>query len=103
MANYYLSPIAQQDLESIVRYLVDHNQQSAESFVNRTIDIFNNLAEHPYLGHVRDDLTDKPVRFLTIKWRYLVVYKPTQPLEIVRVLNGYQDIAQLIGTNEEDG
>lgn len=102
MADYYLSEIAQQDIETIVRYLIDRNYQSAQSFVNRTNEIFMHLAKHPHLGHRRDDLTDQPVRFLTIKWRFLVVYKPSQPVEIVRVLSGYQDIVQLIDASEEN-
>jgi len=55
------------------------------------------LSDYPDLGHLRGDLTDKPVKFWTFKWHYLIVYKPTSPLEIVRVLSGFRDIISLIG------
>jgi plasmid stabilization system protein ParE len=49
----------------------------------------------PGLGHERPDLTNQPVRFFPI-YSYLVIYRPeTKPLEIVRVLSGYRDLASL--------
>jgi len=53
------------------------------------------LAENPMMGHVRD-LTNKPVRFWPFKWHYLVIYKDCDPIEIVRVLSGYRDIASVL-------
>jgi plasmid stabilization system protein ParE len=54
------------------------------------------LADYPDIGHLRDNLTDKPVKFWTFKWHYLIIYKPISPVEVVRVLSGYRDIANLI-------
>lgn len=48
------------------------------------------------LGHTREDLTNKPVRFFTFKWHYLIVYKPSKPIEVVRVLSGYRDIFNIL-------
>jgi len=53
-------------------------------------------AENPEMGHLREDLTDKPVKFWTFKWRYLIIYKRLPQPEIVRVLSGYRDIINLI-------
>ena len=55
------------------------------------------LAEFPELGHLREDLTDKPVKFWPFKWHYLIIYKPSSPIEIVRVLSGFRDIINLMG------
>lgn len=54
------------------------------------------LARNPDLGHIRKDLTSKPVRFWPI-YSYLIIYDPAaRPLEIVRVLSGYRDLAKLL-------
>ena len=48
------------------------------------------------MGHRREDLTDKPVRFFPV-YSFLIIYHPaTTPLEIVRVLGGAQDIAAML-------
>lgn len=53
------------------------------------------LVDHPGLGHVRDDLADETLRVWPVH-SYLVIYRPeTTPLQIVRVLSGYRDIAAL--------
>ena len=56
----------------------------------------DNLVQNPMLGHTREDLTSKPVRFLTFKWHYLIIYKPSKPIEVVRILSGYRDIANIL-------
>jgi antitoxin ParD1/3/4/toxin ParE1/3/4 len=54
------------------------------------------LAEHPGIGHRREDLTDKPVRFFPI-YSFLIIYDPAStPLDIVRVLRVAQDITAIL-------
>lgn len=53
------------------------------------------LAQHPGLGHVRDDLADESLKVRPVH-SYLVIYRPdSSPLQVVRVLSGYRDIAAL--------
>lgn len=65
-------------------------------FLDSLYEAMNNLSVNPSLGHRREDLTDKPVRFWTFKWHYLMIYKSASPIEIVRVLSGYRDITRLL-------
>lgn len=52
------------------------------------------LAEHPGLGHLREDLADEALRVWTVH-SYLVIDRPdTQPLQVARVLSGSRDIAE---------
>ena len=54
------------------------------------------LARNPKLGHLRGDLTSTPVRFWPV-YSYLIIYDPaTRPLEVVRILSGYRDVAALL-------
>ena len=54
------------------------------------------LAEMPAIGHTREDLTDKPVRFWPVG-RYLIIYRPERrPIEIVRLVSAYRDVTALL-------
>ncbi len=96
-SKYYLSPIAEQDIEEVITYLAKENPAAAHVFLDSLYGAMESLADNPHLGHFREDLTDKPVKFWPFKWHYLIIYKPVSPLEIVRVLSGYRDLVHLIG------
>lgn len=93
----FFSPAAEQDVDEIVTYIANENPQAAHSFLDALFEAINNLSDHPDMGHVRDDLTDRNVRFLSFKWHYIIIYRTTSTVEIVRVLSGYRDIANLLG------
>ena len=93
----FLSPAAENDIDEVITYLAQENPKLAQKFLDTLHDTLEKLCDHPGLGHLREDLTDKPVKFLTFKWHYLIVYKPTSPIEVVRVLSGFRDIISLIG------
>lgn len=95
-ADYYLSRAAEQDIDEIITYLAKESPKTALKFLDAIYDSMGKLAENPDLGHLREDLTQQPVRFWTFKWHYLVIYKPIKPVEIVRVLSGHRDIFCLI-------
>ena len=71
---YYLSLTAEQDIEEVITYLAEENVNAAYEFVDSLYDAFEKLTDNPKLGHSREDLTNKPVRFWTFKWHYLIVY-----------------------------
>lgn len=96
MKNYLLSITAEKDLDDIVTYIAQDNPSAAVQLLEDIFRAMDMLAEHPSAGHMRNDFTDKPVRFWTVKYHYLIVYKDTNPIEIVRVLSGYRDIANLL-------
>lgn len=93
---YLISQIAEQDIEDIITYIAEENPKSAHEFIDALYDSFDHLVENPELGHLREDLTDRPVRFWPFKWHYTIIYKPIDPIEIVRVLSGFQDIVKFI-------
>ena len=94
--SYFVSPIAEQDIDEAITYLAKENPKAAYDFVDALYDSFEKLSDNPMLGHSREDLTKHPVRFWTFKWHYLVIYKPEKPIEIVRVLSGYRDITNTL-------
>lgn len=57
------------------------------------------LAQMPEVGHLRQDLSEEPLRFWMI-YSYLIIYRPeTRPLQILRVLHASRDVRRLL---EED-
>lgn len=57
MSSYILSNIAESDIEEITAYISINNVNSAIDFVDSLYSKFSLLADNPYMGHVRHDLT----------------------------------------------
>ncbi len=94
--NYVLTPLAQSDLENIRLYISQDNPAAAKRLIKDIASAIASLAENPDIGHTREDLTDKPVKFLSVK-HYMIIYRPDKtPLQILRVLSGYRDITSIL-------
>ena len=88
---YSLSDTAQLDYEEILEYIGNDNPFAARKVSTQFKTAFDQLADHPYMGHKREDLTLKPLRFWPVG-NYLVIYDPNaSPLQIIRILSGYRD------------
>lgn len=96
MRSYFLSKLAENDIDDIVSYIAKENKKAAFALLDVLFQAMDNLSDNPMMGHKREDLTAKPVRFWPVKWHYLIVYTASSPIEIVRVLSGYRDIATLL-------
>jgi antitoxin ParD1/3/4/toxin ParE1/3/4 len=97
MSGFVLTPEAEADLQDIWSYIAPDNLDAADKLETdiKTACIW--LAAKPERGHFRRDLTGKPVRFWTVRKRYLVVYDPvTKPLQIIRILHGARDTENLL-------
>jgi len=88
---YELFPRAKADMEEIWLYIAQDNPSEANKTEEKFYAAFDKLADHPYMGHKREDLTLKPLRFWPVG-NYLVIYDPNaSPLQIIRILSGYRD------------
>ena len=80
MAEYLYSPEARLDLLEIWEFIARDDVDAADRVEREIEQTLSMLARNPYLGHLRRDLTSKPVRFWPI-YSYLIIYDPaTQPL-----------------------
>lgn len=96
MAEFFYSPEARRDLFEIWEFIAQDNLDQADQVEWEIEQAIKRLAENPNLGHSRRDLTSKAVRFWRV-YSYLIVFDPdTHPLEVVRILSGYRDVAALI-------
>jgi antitoxin ParD1/3/4/toxin ParE1/3/4 len=99
MSGYILTPIAQEDLTDIRDfYLEEAGRRVARQMLVEFVEAFRFLARTPGAGHEREDLAeDRPILFWPMR-DYLVLYRPgTNPLQIVTILRGSQDIPGIIG------
>jgi antitoxin ParD1/3/4/toxin ParE1/3/4 len=54
------------------------------------------------VGHVREDLTDEPVKFWPVN-SYLIVYDPTaRPVEIARVIHGHREVSAILSQDDDE-
>ena len=96
MTPYILAPEALQDLQELWDYIATENLDAADRVIDTLFAAFERLAAMPGLGHRREDLTDRPLRFWTVD-AYLVIYRAEQtPIEIVAVTRGGRDIQRLL-------
>jgi plasmid stabilization system protein ParE len=96
MARYVLSPRAHEDLRELRDYIAQDNPTAARRVLNELREAMRRLAQMPELGHVREDLADETLRFWPVR-SYLIIYRPdAKPIQVVRVLSGYRDIAELL-------
>ena len=95
-AGYRLTPSAQGDVEKITDFIAEDSVEAALRVHDALEEAFRHLAEMPAMGHTREDLTDRPVKFWSV-YSYLVVYDPaSSPLTVIAVLHGARDVEALL-------
>lgn len=95
MRRFEVSRRALRDLKDIWEFISEDSFDAADSLVENFYRAFSEVAQMPGMGHKREDLTHWDVLF----WRvhsYLVVYRDTRPLRIVRVVHGKRDVRTLL-------
>ncbi len=96
MKRYQLTPAAEADLGDILEYIRSDSPNAARRVLARIREAMRRLAEFPRIGHVREDLADKSLRFWPV-YSYLIVYRPeSRPLQIIRVLHGARDVRRIL-------
>jgi plasmid stabilization system protein ParE len=93
---YRLTPEAQANVDKIGAFIASDNVEAALRVLDAFDEAFTLLVARPEIGHKREDLTDRPVKFWSV-YSYLIVYDPASaPLTIVAVLHGAQDVERLL-------
>lgn len=93
-------PAALNDLVDLAIYIADDSPTAAERFLLNAEATFRDLAEHPGLGHRRDDL-DPPFNELGCRAvrgfrNHLAFYRSSpEVIVIVRVVHGMRDLRSI--------
>lgn len=87
---------AHADVDEIWLYIAEDSVRAADKVTDAISNVFSQLADYPNIGHVREDLTDEPYRFISV-YDYLIVYDPTKsPVVVLRVLHGRRDVKSIL-------
>jgi plasmid stabilization system protein ParE len=96
MALYQVSAEAQNDLFEIWCGIATDSVDLANRIEGEFYALFESLGTMPHQGHVRKDLTKRPVLFFPMH-SFLVVYQPdTDPVHIMAVLRGRRDLRRIL-------
>ena len=99
MDQYELSEQAQTALEGIVVHTIrEFGRKQAVRVAEGVFKAAERLAAMPGTGHRREDVTEEPVLFWTIReFGITLIYDPeAHPLLIVQVVGPGQDVAELL-------
>jgi plasmid stabilization system protein ParE len=91
-----LTPEAVADLREIWQFISQDSVDAADRVLDDFYESFARLAATPGMGHKREDLTRRDVRFWPI-YSYLVIYQlSSRPLLVIAVLHGNRDVKRLL-------
>jgi toxin ParE1/3/4 len=94
MKSFHLSTEANLDIEEITNYIFDLNPVAAHRFLDDLDEVFDLLADFPFIGRLRPDL-GADVRSYPVG-SYLVFYVPAADcIEIARVIYGGRDLPKI--------
>jgi toxin ParE1/3/4 len=83
------------DLHEISEFISAESFDAADRVLDDLERAFNRLAATPGMGHRRDDITKHDVLFWPVH-SYLVIYRNSTPLQIVRVIHAKRDVKKLL-------
>lgn len=96
MSSLSLSPAAQQDLFDIWEHIAGDNLDAADRMMVLFQEAMVTLAGMPGMGHKHRELAQELLCVWPVK-SYLIIYRPdSSPLQIVRVVSGYRDLAAML-------
>jgi plasmid stabilization system protein ParE len=96
MTLYEVSAEAQDDLFGIWSHIAEDSVELANRIDSEFHALFASLGRMPGQGHIRKDLTTRPVRFFPL-YSYLVIYQPdVKPTRIMAVLRGKRNVKRIL-------
>jgi plasmid stabilization system protein ParE len=103
MTPFSFHPEALGDLDEIWEYIAGDNLDAADRVIDEIEETIQILSGHPEMGHVRHDLTSRPIRFHPVR-DLLIAYAPEEkPILVLAVLHGHRNpriIAALLRARE---
>ena len=93
---FRFSPEAEAQLAEIIDYIAADSEGAARRVLNSIHEALDRLADMPGMGHAREDLTERPLKFWGVH-SYLIVYDPaSSPLSVIAILRGARDVEQVL-------
>lgn len=96
MSAYVLTKPAAQDIDDILDYISSQSPQTALLVARRFERTFEKIADLPAIGHTRKELRDDSLRVVTCSGYLIIFDSVRQPLHILRVIRGRQNLRRAI-------
>lgn len=97
--NFILAPSSTRDLDRLSEYFLENNVEAGERLFKTLNQKFYNLTQFPNIGKPYPHL-DSNIRGLLVE-KYIIFYRVTEiQVEIVRIVDGRQDLTKLFMTEE---
>ena len=88
---FELHPGAAQDIAEIWEFVAEDSPLAAKRVCGEILDAIRRLVPFPNQGHMRTDLTTRPLRFQIVR-DYLIAYAPdVKPIVVIAVLHGQRN------------
>jgi antitoxin ParD1/3/4 len=88
MSGFVFHPDAFADLEEIWDFIAEDSLDAADRVLAEIYEAIGSLVPFPQVGHIRSDLTSRPVRFHPVR-DFLVAYAfEEKPLIILAIVHG---------------
>ena len=85
---FKLHPGAAQDIIDIGEYIAEDSLLAAQRVREEILEAIRVLVPFPHQGHLRTELTSRPLRFQVVR-EFLIAYAPEEkPIVVVAVLHG---------------
>jgi len=91
-SSFVLRRKAEEDLSAIIYYIAQDNPKAAIELYETFVTQFKCLAQFPKSGRLRTEFN--PVVRSIVAGRYIVFFRETSPVEIVRVLHGARSFSE---------
>jgi plasmid stabilization system protein ParE len=94
---FRLSERASEDIDNIWTNVFEQSLSLsvADKVIDAIYDGIEFLGENPEVGHYREDLHPKPMKFMSV-FSYLIIYRVADLVEIARVLPSQMDVEQIL-------
>jgi len=94
---FFIKSRALRDLEGIVQYISRDNPVAARNLREKILEDCTIIGRNPFIGTIRKDLTDRPVRFFAAHHNYMIIYNAeSTPVQILRIYNAARDITSIL-------
>jgi plasmid stabilization system protein ParE len=99
MTAYELTPRAKSDIFEIWSFIAERNETAADLVEAAILEACALIGRSPFLGHSRQDLTIRNIRFWTVTeyGSFTIAYRPdTAPVQVIAVLHGKRDVPAIL-------
>ena len=88
MGGFVLHPEALVDLNEIWEFIAADNLEAADRVLEEICEVMDSLVAFPRMGHIRGDLSSRPLRFHPVR-DFLIAYAPDEkPIVMLAILHG---------------